>query len=111
MKTGSLEKLLLRPKSSPYRPTIWRTIGSYSIDPPERFCGAGISYRLRELHDPTSLQLTNIYAEIKNLGRLTMIEPIAPTSPYDQANWFVRINQEAWDEAMAMISIREATQE
>lgn len=100
-----LEKLLLPDSRSKYRSLIWRTIGQYSIEPPQRFCGIEVLSSARSQDDPLAFRVggTSVYAELKNLNGVDMIEPVTSDDPYSRVNWFARTDPEAWAVAFQMI--------
>jgi hypothetical protein len=105
MRLEVVEGLLLTKSRLKYRPLLWRTVGSFAIGPPQRFCGADIWSALRDSGDPLADHTSNsrIYSELRNLQGAELLQEQPKDGPHDKANWFIRIDQPGWDVALRLL--------
>lgn len=105
MDTDTIERML-RPTASKHRPVIWSTLGRFSIDPPEKFCATGIHWILNRERN-LWLSSSTLSVEFHKLLDIDMLGRADADGPYDQAKWYTRIDQEAWDTAFEIMTRRQ----
>jgi hypothetical protein len=90
---AEVSKLMNRADRAACRPVVWSAIGSFAIEPPERFHAHMVNKIIEPENRPGDAY---VRAEIMHLRRLNMVNRLQKVET-DKVVWYARTNAKAWD--------------